>query len=597
MGKALLLAAMCGAFAASAADVAALKANSVREYLKGPAASVADLSRVKDDGSFADVNYASSDRGSWPTGASVERIRALAVAAAKSPDDARFAEAFRKTLAYFLSLGASNPNWWWNDIGVPMHLGPALIAGERFLSPELRSRGIARLARTTFGKTGQNRELLAWCVLQRAMLEGDAGLARKCRDEMAAVFAFGPRGGEGLMRDGIYHFHGHQPQMGGYGQQFVLDFLRYAPVFKGTDFDFSDGERAAMLALVHDGYRWLLWKGRMEPGAIGRQIWPGSQSGRGDFIARAMKEIGESCGEGPLEPPLGFRFFDESAMAVYRTDKWMASVKMTLKSVPAAERVNADNLKGGDFADGSMFTLVTGREYDDIYPLWDNWRVLPGLTSDPSAKVWNPRKWYGGQHSPNREDFCAGAGDASLAAVSFRFDDGITSYLATRVFTPEFVFTVKGGVTGNATTCIENALDAGGGGDVSPTRLLNGTIGYVVPEGTVVRRAEVSGDWHDVMGGMPAGSVRTGRTFRAVFPHGGKDSVCWFTLPATTRERLAAFDGESVRVVENGPGRQVLDVPSANARIVVSTNDGVAILLRHHAGPMPGERFEREAQP
>lgn len=578
MKNAVLIAALCVAIAAGAADIATLRANAVREYQKGPAASDADLLRVNDDGSFAGVDYSSDDRGSWPTGASVERIRALAVAAAKNPEDERFAEAFRKSLGHFLDLDASNANWWWNDIGVPMHLGPALIVGERFLSPELRRRGIARLAKTKFGETGQNRELLAWCVMHRAMLEGDAELARKCRAEMSAVFAFGPRGGEGLMRDGIYHLHGHQPQMGGYGQQLVLDFLRYARVFKGTDFDFTNDERAALLALVRDGYRWLLWEGRMEPGSVGRQIWPGAQRGRGDFIRMAMKEVGELCGRGHLEPPMGFRFFDESAMAVYRTKSWMASVKMTTKSVPGAERVNADNLKGGDFADGSMFTLVTGREYDDIYPLWDNWRVLPGLTSDPSKQTWNPRKWYGGQHSPNREDFCAGAGDAELAVVSFRFDDGITSYLATRIFTLEFVFTAKGGVTGNATTCIEHSFDAGGEGDVSPTRFLNGSIGYIVPEGTEVRRVEVSGDWHDIMGGMAAGSVRTGRTFRAVFPHCGKDSVAWYVLPATTRARLAAFDGQTVRVVENGTERQVFDVPSANGRIVVSVKDGVSIL-------------------
>ena len=578
MGKILFITALCCAIAAGAADIATLKANAVREYLKGAAASDADLSRVNDNGSFVGVDYSSKDRGSWPIGASVERIRALAVAAAKHPEDERFAEAFRKSLGYFLDLDASNANWWWNDIGVPMHLGPALIVGEGFLSPELRSRGIARLAKTKFGETGQNRELLAWCVMQRAMLEDDAELARKCRAEMSAVFAFSPRGGEGLMRDGIYHLHGHQPQMGGYGQQLVLDFLRYSPVFKGTDFDFANEERAALLALVRDGYRWLLWEGRMEPGSVGRQIWPGAQRGRGDFIRMAMKEVGESCGGADLESPMGFRFFDESAMAVYRTKSWMASVKMTTKSVPGAERVNADNLKGGDFADGSMFTLVTGREYDDIYPLWDNWRVLPGLTSDPSKETWNPRKWYGGQHSPNRDDFCAGAGDAELAAVSFRFDDGITSYLATRVFTPEFVFTAKGGVTGNAMTCIEHSFDAGGEGDVSLTRLLNGTIGYIVPEGTEVRRAEVSGDWHEIMGGMPKGSVRKGRTFRVTYVHNGADSVSWYTVPVTTKKRLAEFPVDSAVVVENGPDRQVIDVPSAKGRIVVSVKEGVSIV-------------------
>jgi len=579
VGAVLPLLAVCACvFAARiavGADVGALKENVRRGYLKGAAASVASLKSIRDDGSFAGVDYASRDRGSWPTGSTVQRITALAVAAVRHPEEPRFADAYRRTLGYFLELDPVNPNWWWNDIGVPQHLGAAMIAGENLLTPELRKKGLKRLAKTGFGETGQNRELLAWCVMQRAMLEGDAELARRCRKEIGAAYQFGPRGGEGLMRDGIYHLHGHQPQMGGYGQQLVLDFFRYAPIFKDTDFDFTASEHAALMTLVRDGYRWLLWKGRMEPGAVGRQIWPGAQQGRGAFITRALREIGTTCGEGPIDPDLvGFKYFDESAMAIYRTTNWMASVKMTLRSVPATERVNSDNLKGGNFADGSMFVLVTGREYDDIYPLWDNWRVLPGLTSDPAKEVWNPRKWYGGQHSPNWENFCAGTGDATLAAVTFRFDDGITSYLATRVFTPEFVFTVKGGVTGKATTCLEHAIDASGEGaaDVSPTRLMNGTVGYVVPQGCEVRRAMVSGDWHDLMGVMKKGSVREGRTFRVTYEHRGADSISWYILPVTTSEHLAAFDADSVRIVENGAKRQVLDILSLGRRIVVSTD-------------------------
>ena len=158
--------------------VAALKANAVREYLRGAAASADSLASVRDDGSFADVDYASRDRGSWPAGASVERIRALAVAAAKNPEAPRFADAFRRALGHFLDLDPRNPNWWWNEIGVPMHLGPALVVGEGLLTPELRDKGVRRLTRVRFGMSGQNRELIAWCILQRAILEGDEAHAR-----------------------------------------------------------------------------------------------------------------------------------------------------------------------------------------------------------------------------------------------------------------------------------------------------------------------------------------------------------------------------------------------------------------------------------
>lgn len=545
-------------FAALPPELAAVKAKMKAAVLARGVAGESELKQIAEDGSFKQVDYASKDRGTWPAGVTVARIRALATAAVKHPEDQRYAEAFHRTLGWWLRENRSNPNWWWNAIGVPQELGMALLVAEELLTPEEKALGCERMRHAYFGETGQNRELLAWCVLHRAMLEEDAELAKKCRQEMSAAFAFGPPGGEGIMRDGIYHLHGHQPQMGGYGQQLCLDLMRYAPIFKDTVFDFQDEERKAVLSLVEDGYRWLQWKGRIEPGSVGRQIWPGAQQGRGDFIRQALKVIGENCGTGPISEDLvGFKYFSESAMAIYRATNWMASVKMTIPEVPGAERVNSDNLKGGNFADGSMFTLVTGREYDDIYPLWDNWRLLPGLTSNPKKLPWNPRKWYGGQHSPNREHFITGFGDAELAVTSFRFNDGITSYLATRVFTPEFVFTLKGGITGRATTCLEHAFAASRSpADVSPTRLMNGTIGYIVPEGCEVRREVVSGDWHEIMGGMPEGSIRKGKTFLVTYRHDQHDSISWYTLPATTREQLAAFDPNTIEVLENTATRQ-----------------------------------------
>ena len=79
---------------------------------------------------------------------------------------------------------------------------------------------------------------------------------------------------------------------------------------------------------------------------------------------------------------------------------------------------------------------------------------------------------------------------------------------------------------------------------------------------------------------MPPGSVRTGRTFRVTYAHGGRDAVSWYVLPATTPGCLASFDAGTVRVVENGAARQVLEVPSLRRRIVVSTDSGVVLTLQ-----------------
>ena len=31
-------------------------------------------------------------------------------------------------------------------------------------------------------------------------------------------------------------------------------------------------------------------------------------------------------------------------------------------------------------ADGALMTYVTGHEYENALPLWDDWRMVPGVT-------------------------------------------------------------------------------------------------------------------------------------------------------------------------------------------------------------------------
>ena len=79
------------------------------------------------DGSWSDVDYESETRSNWSAAAHLDRTRVMAMAAAFDrkaghPDQGLDAKVLR-ALKYWTLHDYQNPNWWWNQIGVPRLAG------------------------------------------------------------------------------------------------------------------------------------------------------------------------------------------------------------------------------------------------------------------------------------------------------------------------------------------------------------------------------------------------------------------------------------------------------------------------------------------
>ena len=98
------------------------------------------LSALRPDGTWGDVNYHDSKRSGWGTHEHVARIQKLAKAYWLKKDDiqwsARIEHALHQALGYWLREKPVCNNWWYNEIGVPKTLGPALLLMQDLLSPE-----------------------------------------------------------------------------------------------------------------------------------------------------------------------------------------------------------------------------------------------------------------------------------------------------------------------------------------------------------------------------------------------------------------------------------------------------------------------------
>eukprot|EP01050_Picozoa_sp_SAG11_P033537 SAG11_NODE_11436_length_761_cov_0.808157_2_plen_173_part_00 len=90
---------------------------------KGAAALAASL---RSDGSWADVNYNDQTRGTWAATTHLSRLKAMAVAVrspmCSSVNSTALLASANKGLAYWLQGHFTNPNWYWNEIGVPQLL-------------------------------------------------------------------------------------------------------------------------------------------------------------------------------------------------------------------------------------------------------------------------------------------------------------------------------------------------------------------------------------------------------------------------------------------------------------------------------------------
>ncbi|MBN1420765.1 MAG: sugar lyase, partial [Planctomycetes bacterium] len=194
------------------------------EYFAGHAAPPGEIvklcERLREDGTWPDVDYESRQRGGWPTYLHLTRILELA-RAYRAPGhalrgDERVRDAIRTSLGHWVEKDYRNPNWWYGRIGVPRAVAPILLLMGDDLPADLRKTADETiLDRSTMGMTGQNKVWVAGIAFMKGWLREDPDLMRKGRDAVVSELRVTTR--EGVQDDFSFHQHGPQQQWGNYG--------------------------------------------------------------------------------------------------------------------------------------------------------------------------------------------------------------------------------------------------------------------------------------------------------------------------------------------------------------------------------------------
>ena len=527
------------------------------------------LKKQKADGSWTDINYADKKRSGWEPKQHAERTLLLTKYHFGHPD-ARTGEAIHRALNFWFTQKPQCLNWWYNQIGIPRTLGPAFLLFREEMTKDELSEAIRLMKNSRFGMTGQNKVWLAGNVLIRALLENDARLMQQARDTICSEIVAGQA--EGIQKDWSFHQHGPQQQFGNYGLAFLNNMSFYAELFADTSLKLSDRQLDILVSFLLEGYRWILWNGRMDINCLNRQLFHNADIHKGLITLFAASSLLKSCrpdqkclikrfiDENFLHPArrnsfTGHKHFEESDMTVYRTPHWMASIRMASDRIIGTELINEDNLNGYYMADGACYTYVGGDEYHNVFPLWD-WRRIPGITTyDAQAAI--PR--IQGKKSRNHSRMVGGSSAGKTGITAMQLNRNGLRANKCWICTEDYILCLGSNIAADSTapllTTVEQSLLRDSVWQDGKGRYFHNRTGYIILQADSCRMScdKRSGRWHDFMGMYSPEFQSEGSVFSLTLHHPARQrsSYQYVLLPATTARRTAAFNPSRLRILRN----------------------------------------------
>lgn len=500
---------------------------------------------MRPDGSWPGIDYANAGRSFWQTLKHLDRLQRMTVAWADplSPwfHDDSLERGIHRGFHYWLYHRFYNPNWWYNEIGVPQLVGNILILLRGHLDSYERIRGLEEMDQYRINGTGSNLIWSATLGFHYGALTGDTSLMTHCIDTILHEIRINT--GEGIQPDYSFHMHGNRLQIYSYGPGYLRDCIMLALQCRGTGWAFPGNKLALLADFVLRGWSWMCRGIYTVPGTVDRgvsrqgslraadirDLLPGLRilcPGRADSLqALQARQNGKG------HPLTGFRYFPYSDFAACQCTHFSFFLKTISTRTLPSESINGENLKGHLLNSGDAYLVADGSEYGNLMPVWD-WERLPGITGfQGAARV--VRRPFTGSVSDGTSGLTAmdyemrGSGPERITAHKVWACHGgvIVCLIAGLTATSSHgeVFTVLDQCRQKGAVMVNGHPLAGEGTDtVSNLRWMrNGCFVYLpfAPSRVAVFRDTVSGSWFSVNTGESDRPVRDS-VFMPVLLHG-----------------------------------------------------------------------------
>lgn len=602
--------------------------NTLREPRLPPEKRIRKLiAGQRKDGTWHDVNYAGTNRSVWELSAQLGRAYDLAChwsnPASPFYHDRKTGETIVRAVNWWNEKRPRNSNWWWNDMWAPKQMSAILLlAPELFPEGPSRKAALDTCAQAVYkkGYTGNNLLFIAENRLKLGLLARDPEIIHEAAEKLKSTLVPSRTDGKtkwdfcGIRADGCYHQHGPQIQFGNYGGEFFRNMAFWSNIFRNTEWQFSNSEFALLRHLAFNGFQWVLWNGRMDLLAIGRQLGQNAAVRKGENTLKSLELLRTadpssaaaydavlSRNRGGRNSLTGNRHFWNSDYMVHRRPEWYAAVRMNSVRVrPVEDDTNWDNALGRYFSDGVCLVMRSGLEYEDITPCWD-WTRLPGTTlpktpvytEEESRKAglafarntyprWtHSRKW----RQIGETEFVGGVSDGIRGVAVFTMKlDGVSAKKA-YFFDTDAVYQLGCDISSTSpfpvATTVNTCLRQGGI-ECGKDWFLHDGIGYHGKNLKLITESR-EGDWRFVEGGRLKPLPVKKELFSLRIEHGIKPenaSYAFAVIPNATPERLA-----------NWPRGKILSNTSTLQAVELS--GGVIGLIFHRRGKFNG--FETDS--
>lgn len=408
-----------------------------RAYLLGSSSTTGvrqDVRTLGPQGAWPDIDYAGTNRSVWEAMTHLSRLQSMAAAWA-NPRSALYHndsldQAVNRAFDYWLYHRFYNPNWWYNEIGVPQYVLHIMILRSARLSHYQRIRGLEQIGQYRINGTGSNLVWSAELGFHYGALTGDTTLMRHCIDTI--IHEVRITTGEGIQPDYSFHMHGNRLEVYGYGTAFLKENVLLAMQCRGTPWAYPSDRIRLLVDFVLKGCQWMARGVHTVPGTLDRGITGKGALDGADLRALIPSLISLCPSEAPAlralaarqggsgTPLTGFRYFPYSDFAVYHQKGFSFFLKTISTRTLPSESINGENLKGRLLNSGDAYLVDDGSEYFNLMPVW-YWDRLPGITTFPGATEILRKPFVGsvsdGQSGLTAMDYLmGGAGREALSA-------------------------------------------------------------------------------------------------------------------------------------------------------------------------------------
>ena len=546
------------------------------------------LTSQQTDGRWADINYADNSLTNWEPVVHLSRLKSMSKSYCEQTDkqsalSISLLAGIEKGLSTWYIAGCKSTNWWYNDIGQQLEIGPILALMKNYLQTATIATGCSYL-RVSSGAEGTN---LVWeaagMLIRGAVLNNTTYITSGVNYIHTAIVPCA-KGIEGIQTDNAFLFHGQQLYNGGYGQSLITDVTNWMYIMRGLSMGFGATDIGTIRNLVLDGNQWLIRRGQYDFGVAGRLISRKGGIGSSNMIANLTNLIGVDPTSSVVYQNMinhingtkddvlnGNKIFFTADYMAQRRPSYHLSVKMCSARTNGSEYLNGENAMGFWLPFGATCLMKDAGEFSNIFPLW-NWTRVPGTTAAEQIPVFsaglNQSKTFVGGVSNGQ----CGVAAMELSKQSvyakkswFMFNNetvclgaGISSTNVNNVNTSLAQSVLKGAVTVDGTTLATTATDTVFN---NVKWVFHDNVSYVFPQASNINISKSSrtSSWSNINPTQSTTPI-TNSIFNVWMPHGLNPSNATYSyiiVPDIVLANVQSYsDNLPIKILSNSSSLQ-----------------------------------------